>query len=133
MLLVLGVLLAGCGLDSRPQALRRGLDQVRSVLADPRLKSLAAKSSGGTPEERLVEALFSPEARGLWPPRLAQESDFSYKDQSKLPGRIVYMRRPDVPWSVVVIPEPKTHRILLQGYGQLLQRPILNDHVDVKP
>lgn len=132
-MLVLLLSLCGCELDSRPQALRRGLDQVRSVLADPRLRQMAAKGQGGTPEERLVDALFSQPARGLWPPRLEQEYDFNYSDQSKLPGRIAYMRRADLPWSVVVVPEPKNHRIVLLGYGQSLQRPLLSDEVAVKP
>jgi hypothetical protein len=131
--LILVLLLCGCELDSRPQALRRGLDQVRSVLADPRLKQLALKGSAASPEERLVDALFSDSARGLWPPRPEQEYDYSYADQSKLPGRIAYLRRADLPWSVVVVPEPKNQRIVLLGYGQSLRRPLLTDHVSVKP
>lgn len=125
---------AGCELlDKRPQALRRGLDQVRSVLADPRLRRLAAKDKAVTPEERLVNALFSSQARSLWPPRLPREFDYSYADQSRLPGRIAYLRRPDLPWSVVVMPDPDRHRIVLHGYGQKLGRPLLTDAVDVKP
>lgn len=128
------LLLVGCTVDPRPQALRRGVDQTRSVLADPRLKELASKSkSKQSLEERLVAALFSFEARKLWPPRLAQEYDYSSRDQSKLPGRIAYMQHPDLPWSVVVQPDPKNGRILLLGYGASLQQPILSDEFKVKP
>lgn len=129
----MAMLTTGCWIDSRPQALRRGLDQVRSVLADPRLHTLAEKAPGATPEERLVGALFSPEARPFWPPPLENQHDFSYKDQSHLPGRIAYLLKPEVPWSVVVTASPQDHRIFLLGYGQSLQRPLLRDAVEVHP
>jgi hypothetical protein len=130
------ILLVGCTVDPRPQALRRGVDQARSVLADPRLKELASKSKSNPKsslEERLVEALFSFEARKLWPPRLAQEYDYSSRDQSKLPGRIAYLQHPDLPWSVVIKPDPENGRILLLGYGASLQQPTLSDEFKVQP
>jgi hypothetical protein len=124
-------MVAGCTLDPRPQALRRGLDQVRSVLADPRLRILAEKTRQGSLEHRLVDALFSHAARGYWPPRLAAEYDFSYKDQSKLPGRIAYLRQAEVPWSVVVRADPEHHQILLLGYGMTVDQPLLRDAIAV--
>lgn len=127
------LLLAGCTLDPRPQALRRGLDQARSVLADPRLRALAEKSSQGPLEERLVEALFSADGLNYWPPRRKSEWDYDYKDQSKLPGRIAYLREPDAPWSVVVRADAKNHRIILLGYGMLLDQPLLRDAMPVTP
>lgn len=128
------VLLVGCAVDPRPQALRRGVDQARSVLADPRLRELASKSGSKQPlEERLVAALFSFEARKLWPPRLAQEYDYSRSDSSKLPGRIAYLQHPDLPWSVVIKPEPRNGRIVLLGYGSSLRQPILSDEIKVQP
>ena len=129
----MALLLAGCSLDPRPRALRRGMDQARSVLADPKLRSLADKSSQGALEERLVGALFSPDARKLWPPRLASEYDFNCEDQSRLPGRIAYLPKPGLPWSVVVQAEVKTHHILILGYGMSLRRPLLQDLVSVRP
>ena len=128
-LLVSCFLVAGCTLDPRPQALRRGLDQVRSVLADPRLRTLADKTSKGPLEERLVDALFSYSARGYWPPRLGAEYDFRYKDQSKLPGRIAYLRVAELPWSVVVRADAEHHQILLLGYGMTIDQPLLRDAV----
>lgn len=127
------LLLVGCTMDPRPQALRRGLDQVRSVLADPRLRTLAEKTKKGPIEERLVEALFSPEGHKYWPPPLEAEYDYNYQDQSKLPGRIAYLREPDVPWSVVVLADPERNRILLLGYGMQLDQPLLRDSMPVPP
>lgn len=125
-------LLAGCTLDPRPQALRRGLDQARSVLADPRLLTLAEKTPGGGPlETRLVEALFSRPARSYWPPNLGAEHDYRYQDQSKLPGRIAYLRAPEVPWAVVIEADPEHHRILLSGYGMALDKPLLRDAMQI--
>lgn len=129
----LALLAVGCGLDPRPRALRRGLDQTRSVLADPRLRGLADKASQGALEERLVEALFSANARSLWPPRLASEYDYSIADQSRLPGRIAYLPQPGLPWAVVVQADAKNHRILLLGYGMSLRHPLLQDTVKVQP
>ncbi|MFN8607803.1 MAG: hypothetical protein U0931_09740 [Vulcanimicrobiota bacterium] len=126
-------LCAGCGLDPRPKALARGIDQVRSVLAEPRLRSLAEKGGSGPLEERLVEALFSPGGRSFWPPRLPSELNFSSGDQSRLPGRIAYLREPELPWAVVVQPDPKNHRIWLLGYGMSLRQPLLQDAVTVNP
>lgn len=131
--LVLSVLIVGCYLDRRPQALRRGVDQVRSVLAEPKLHSLAIKQTGKTPEDRLVEALFSSQARALWPPRRPPEYDFDYSDAAGLPRRIAYLRAPDLPWSVVVTPDPAQHQVLLQGYGQTLDTPLVTDTVPVAP
>ena len=132
-LLLCGLLLVGCTLDPRPQALRRGLDQVRSVLADPRLQKLAQKSSQGAWEERLVDALFSPAGRGYWPPHLPAEVDYSYQDQSHLPGRIAYLRQAELPWAVVVEADPEHHQIRLLGYGMHLDHPLLRDTVPVLP
>lgn len=129
----LALLSAGCGLDPRPRALRRGLDQTRSVLADPRLRSLADKSTKGPLEERLVAALFSADARSLWPPRLPSEYDFSSADQSRLPGRIAYLPQPGLPWAVVVQADAPGHRIMLFGYGRTLRHPLLQDVVKVQP
>jgi len=129
--LCLVILLTGCTLDPRPKALRRGVDQVRSVLADPRLRSLADKSTKGPLEDRLVEALFSANGRAFWPPRLPAEYDFSSSDQSRLPGRIAYLRKSEFPWAVVVEPDPKGHCIWLLGYGMSVQTPLLRDAVPV--
>lgn len=127
-------LLLGCQMDPRPQALRRGMDQVRSVLADPRLKTLAdAQKGAATPEERLVQALFSYEARKLWPPRLEQEVDYRSQDQSKLPGRIAYLTDPDLPWAVVVKPDAESHSIQLLGFGARLDQPLFQERVPVQP
>jgi len=108
------------------------MDQARSVLADPRLLSLADKSKKGTREERLVEALFSANARSLWPPRLASEYDFSSSDQSRLPGRIAYLPRPGLPWAVVIQADTRNHRILLFGYGMSLRTPLMQDAVKLQ-
>ncbi len=131
--IALALLAAGCGLDPRPRALRRGLDQTRSVLADPRLRSLADKAPKGALEERLVEALFSANARSLWPPRLVSEYDFSTADQSRLPGRIAYLPQPGLPWAVVVQADTKNHQIRLFGYGRSLRHPLMQDTVQVQP
>lgn len=128
----LALLAVGCGLDPRPRALRRGMDQARSVLADPRLRSLADRSKKGALEERLVESLFSADAHKLWPARLASEFDFSCSDQSRLPGRIAYLPQPGLPWSVVVQADAKSHRILILGYGMSLRSPLLQDVVKVQ-
>ncbi|MBS2036656.1 hypothetical protein JST97_16820 [bacterium] len=132
---VLGLagLLVGCGLDPRPKALRRGIDQVRSVLAEPKLRSLAEKESKGPLEDRLVDALFSASGRLYWPPRLAAEVNFSIADQSRLPGRIAYLREPELPWAVVVKADAKNHRIWLLGYGMSLAEPLLQDSVSINP
>ncbi len=129
----LALLAVGCGLDPRPRALRRGMDQVRSVLADPRLRSLADKSKKGALEERMVDALFSANARSLWPPRLVSEHDFNISDQSRLPGRIAYLPQPGLPWAVVVQADVKTHRIVLSGYGMQLRQPLMQDVVNPQP
>lgn len=129
----LALLAVGCSLDPRPRALRRGLEQTRSVLADPRLRSLADKASQGALEERLVEALFSANARSLWPPRLDSEYDFSTADQSRLPGRVAYLPQPGLPWAVVVQADVKNHRIQLLGYGMSLRYPLMQDSVPVQP
>ena len=133
-LICLALLAAGCaGLDSRPKALSRGIDQVRSVLAEPKLRSLADKDPKGALEDRLVDALFSADGKKLWPPRLVAELDFSTADQSRLPGRIAYLRAPELPWAVVVQPDSKNHRIWLLGYGMSMVRPMFQDSVTVTP
>lgn len=132
-LLALAWLSVGCGLDPRPKALRRGIDQVRSVLAEPKLRSLAEKEGKGALEERLVEALFSASGRVYWPPRLPAEVSFSIADQSRLPGRIAYLREPELPWAVVVKADAKGHRIWLLGYGMSLTEPLIQDSVTVNP
>jgi hypothetical protein len=133
-LICLAVLTAGCaGLDPRPKALSRGIDQVRSVLAEPKLRSLADKNSKGALEDRLVEALFSADGKKLWPPRLAAEISFSVDDQSRLPGRIAYLGAPELPWAVVIQADAKNHRIWLLGYGMSLLKPMLQDSVVITP
>ncbi len=126
--------LLGCdAIDPRPRALRRGMDQARSVLAERKLKALADKRQEKTPEERLVGALFSYEARGLWPPRLASEYDFNSRDQAKLPGRIAYLLEPDLPWAVVIQALPKQHRIQIDGYGTSIEKPLWRESLEVAP
>ena len=109
------------------------MEQVRSLLNEPKLREMADKRSQGTPEERVVEALFSYEARNLWPPALASEHDFNSKDQAKLPGRIAYLLAPDLPWSVVIRADSKLHRIVLEGYGSSLAAPMMLDSLEWKP
>ncbi len=133
LLVGLALLAVGCGLDPRPRALRRGMEQARSVLADPRLRSLADKSKKGSLEERMVEALFSANGRSLWPPRLASEYDFNISDQSRLPGRVAYLPQPGLPWAVVVQADTKGHRIVLSGFGMSLANPLMQDAVLLQP
>lgn len=133
LILWLALLAVGCGLDPRPRALRRGMDQARSVLADPKLRSQADKSKKGALEERMVEALFSADAHKLWPARLASEYDFNCSDQSRLPGRIAYLPQPGLPWAVVVQADPKNHHILILGYGMSLRAPLMQDVVNLSP
>lgn len=134
MFVALILLISGCHLDDRPVALRRAMDQVRSVLANPRLLQMARqKKTPASLEERLVECLFSPEGRGLWPKPLDAEHDFRSQDASRLPGRIAYLRRPELTWCVVVKAEAERHRITLSGYGQSLQSPLLNESISLEP
>lgn len=134
LVLTLILLISGCHLDDRPVALRRAMDQVRSVLANPRLLQMARQKKAPLGlEERLVECLFSPEGQKLWPKPLDAEHDFRSQDASRLPGRIAYLRRPELPWCVVVRAEPERHRINLSGYGQTLDSPLLTESISLQP
>ncbi len=125
------VALAGCTLDPRPQALQRGVNVVRKLLADPRLYRLADRVETGAFEQRLVAAMFSAAAKEYWPRRQVAEYDFSSQDPARLPGRIVYCQDAEVPWSVAVKADSQRHQILLLGYGMSLDQPLLREAVAI--
>ena len=110
------------------------MDQARSVLSNPRLRVLAEKEQKPADlESRLVNSFFDSKARSLWPPPLEGEYDYRSRDASKLPGRIGFLRHPDLPWSVVIEPDPDHHRIKILGYGTSLSQPILVDFMSIAP
>ncbi|MGE0488730.1 MAG: hypothetical protein AB7S38_05915 [Vulcanimicrobiota bacterium] len=107
------ILLGGCYQQQREDNLRQAVEVVQSVLAKPEFE-------GKTAEQKL-DFLFSPEAQTLWPPRPEAELNDASAKSGQQPSRILYLRTPDAPWSVVV--RVQDDHLMVEGYGASLAQP----------
>lgn len=111
--LVLLFLLSGCYQGQREDNLRQAVEVVKGVLAKPEF-------AGKTAQQKL-DFLFSPEAEKLWPPRPQAELNDASGKSGEQPSRILYLRAPDAPWSVVV--RVQDDHLVVEGYGASLAQP----------
>ena len=114
--LVLLILLSGCYQGQRETNLRQAVEVVKGVLAKPEFE-------GKTAQQKL-DFLFSPEAEKLWPPRPQAELSDASGQPGEQPSRILYLRTPDAPWSVVV--RVQDDHLVVEGYGGSLAQPELS-------
>lgn len=121
----LAVMSAGCWSDPRPGNLRRGVTIMLALLARPRLHALARKQGGKLTASTLVDALFSHQGRELWPGPPAIEASDQPLQPHRLPPRILFLRNPDAPWSVVVAPGKQQNTVVVEGFGMNLRAPLV--------
>ncbi len=114
-LALLSLLASGCS-DGRVKPLGQGVEIVVELLGHPDLKGMSAQQA--------VDHLFSRQGQELWPERPGlPELAYRSSQDGRQPARILFLRAPDAPWSVVVTAQGD--HVLVEGFGTSLEKPLM--------